>query len=73
MMVAISHGMYRSFCYENRFSTFLLSFIKRTKHTVRHKTVFVAMNKQHRFGAPSNLLYLTRLVKRPTVFLFTQP
>ena len=42
------------------------------KHGVGHEGILVAMDKEHRFGALANLLYLLRLGKRPAVAMLAK-
>lgn len=71
-MVAICHSMNGTFGYEDGFSAFRLCLIKRMKHGVWHEGILIAMDKEHRFGALANLLYLLRLGKRPAVAMLAK-
>ena len=42
------------------------------KHGVGHKGILITMDKEHRFGALANLLYLLRLGKRPAVAMLAK-
>ena len=71
-MVAICHGMNGAFSDEDGFSALRLCLIKRMKHGVGHEGILIAMDKEHRFGALANLLYLLRLGKRPAVTILAK-
>ena len=72
VMVAICHGMNGTFGDKDGFSALRLCLIKRTKHGVGHEGILIAMDKEHRFGALANLLYLLRLGKRPAVAILAK-
>ena len=71
-MVAICHSMNGAFGDEDSFSALRLCLIKRMKHGVGHEGILIAMDKEHRFGALANLLYLLRLGKRPAVAILAK-
>ena len=72
VMVAICHGMNGAFGDEDGFTALRLCLIKRMKHGVGHKGILITMDKEHRFGALANLLYLLRLGKRPAVAMLAK-
>ena len=72
VMVAICHSMNGAFGDEDSFSALRLCLIKRMKHGVGHEGILIAMDKEHRFGALANLLYLLRLGKRPAVAILAK-
>lgn len=73
VVVAVCHGVFRILGYEDGFAAVALSLVERTEHGVGYVGVGIAVDEEHRFGATLHLLYLLRLVKRPSVSLLAKP
>ena len=71
-MVAICHSMNGAFGDEDSFSALRLCLVKGMQHGGGHEGILIAMDKEHRFGALANLLYLLRLGKRPAVAILAK-
>ena len=65
MLVTICHRMDGAFGYEDGFLAFRLCLIQWLEHTIRHKVIFVAVDKEHRFGALPYLLLLLAAAASP--------